>query len=58
MYCDITGKGLGFQKITGCMCMYVCVSMWECERQGVQQTAFQKICMQIEKYTAEKIQAV
>ena len=40
------------------MCMYVCVSMWECERQGVQQTAFQKICMQIEKYTAEKIQAV
>lgn len=34
--------------------MYVCVSMWECERQGVQQTVFQKICMQSEKYTAEQ----
>jgi hypothetical protein len=38
MYLDNTGRGLDFKKITGCMGMYVCVSMWECERQGVQQT--------------------
>lgn len=29
MYLDITGKELGFQKMTGC------ISMWEYERQGV-----------------------
>lgn len=40
MYLDNTGKGSDFKKITLCMCMYVCVSMWECERQGVQQTVF------------------
>jgi len=35
MYLDITGKGLGYQKITGCMCMYVCVSMWEYKRRSL-----------------------
>jgi hypothetical protein len=37
-----------------CACVGVGVSKWGCERQGVEQTAFQKICMHSEKYTAEQ----
>ena len=49
MYFDITGRGLCFQKITGCMCMCTCMCVCVCThvgvRERVKQTAFQKsIC--------------
>lgn len=55
MYLDITGKGLGFQKITGCLCICMCGSMRDRE---FNRLCFKKSVCKVRNTLLNKIWAV